>query len=206
MSDEADERPIYNIEGELVALGPIRREFIPSYLRWMNDFATTRNLGVPPCPMTLELETSWFDNAATNANAYTFSIFERTTGRLIGNCGLHDVDWPNRRTEVGIAIGEPDARGKGYGTEAMRLLVDYAFTALGLHSVMLSVFAYNPAAIRCYTKVGFREIGRRREARWHNGRFWDEVFMDILSSEFDSPVLARVLAPDAPRSSQGDRG
>lgn len=195
MTPDDPARPIVNIAGELVALGPIQREFIPTYIRWMNDFAMTRMLAVQPRPMTLEQETAWYDHAANDPNGFTFAIFERATGRLIGNCGLHGIDWPNRRTEIGIGIGEPDARGKGYGTEATRLLVDFAFTALGLHSVMLWVYEFNPAAIRCYTKVGFREVGRRREARWHNGRYWDEIAMDLLSAEFESPVLKNPLAP-----------
>ena len=188
--------PIFNIEGELVALGPLRREHIPLYLRWINDFGTTRTLGVPPRPMTLEQETTWYEHAAVDDARTGFTIYERATGRAIGNCGLHEVDLANRRTIVGIMIGEPDARGHGYGTEAMRLLLDYAFTVLGLHSVMLTVFEYNSAGRRCYEKVGFREMGRRRQSRWHNGRFWDEIHMDILTSEFTSPVLAAVFSAD----------
>jgi RimJ/RimL family protein N-acetyltransferase len=112
---------------------------------------------------------------------------------------MFDVLLPHRRAEVGILIGEPDARGRGYGTEAMRLLVDYAFTAAGMHSVMLWVYEFNPAARRCYEKVGFREVGRRRESRWYNDRYWDEIAMDILATEFESPVLRALLEPDPPR-------
>jgi RimJ/RimL family protein N-acetyltransferase len=191
--------PITNFEGDLVALGPLRRESIPQYLRWMNDFATTRTLGVQPRPMTLEQETAWYEQAATNENEHKFSIIERSSGRVVGNCGIFDVQLPHRRAEVGILIGEPDARGRGYGTEAMRLLVDYAFTAAGMHSLMLWVYEFNPAARRCYEKVGFREVGRRRESRWFNGRYWDEIAMDILASEFESPVLRALLEPDPPR-------
>jgi diamine N-acetyltransferase len=185
--------PILNIEGEQVALGPLRREHIPLYLRWINDFGTTRTLGVPPRPMTLEQETAWYEQAAVDDGRIAFTIYERSTSRAIGNCGLHEVDLANRRTVVGIMIGEPEARGRGYGTEAMRLLLDYAFTVLGLHSVMLTVFEYNAAGRRCYEKVGFREMGRRRESRWYHGRFWDEIHMDILASEFTSPVLSAIL-------------
>ena len=188
--------PIFNIEGELVVLGPLRREHIPLYLRWINDFGTTRTLGVSPRPMTLEQETAWYEQAAVDDARTGFTIYERATGRPIGNCGLHAVDLANRRTMVGIMIGEPDARGRGYGTEAMRLLLDYAFTVLGLHNVMLTVVEYNGAGRRCYEKVGFREMGRRRESRWYNGRFWDEIRMDILTTEFISPVLRRLLEPD----------
>ena len=189
------EAPILNIEGELVSLGPIRREHIPHYVRWVNDFGTTRFLGIRPIPLTLEQEIAWFEQAATNDAQPLFTIYERATGRAIGNCGLHEVDHRNRRAEVGIMIGEPDARGRGYGTEAMMLLLDFAFTVLGMHSVMLLVYEYNYPARRSYEKAGFREIGRRRESRWFNGRFWDEIHMDILASEFESPVLRALLEP-----------
>jgi diamine N-acetyltransferase len=187
---------ILNIEGELVALGPLRREHIPLYLRWINDFGTTQMLGISPRPMTLEQETAWYEQTAADDGEVAFTIYERATGRAIGNCGLHEVDLANRRTVVGIMIGEPDARGRGYGTEAMRLLLDYAFTVLDLHSVMLTVFEYNGAGRRCHENVGFREMGRRRQSRWYNGRFWDEIHMDILASEFTSPVLGAVFAVD----------
>jgi RimJ/RimL family protein N-acetyltransferase len=146
--------------------------------------------------MTLEQETAWYEQAAVDGDRTMFTIYERATGRAIGTCGLHETELTNRRTLVGIMIGEPDARGRGYGTEAMRLLLDYAFTVLGLHSVMLMVFEYNQAGRRCYEKAGFREVGRRRESRWYLGRFWDEIYMDILASEFTSPVLGAHFALD----------
>lgn len=197
MSEEA--QPMYNIEGERIALGPIRRKDIPTFVRWMNDFTVTGMLAVQPRPMTLEQETAWYERAALDEASRTFGIYERATGRAIGNCGLHDLEFRHRRCEVGILIGDAECRGKGYGTEAMRLLLDYAFTALGMHSVMLWVYEYNIAARRCYEKIRFRAAGRRREARWFNGRYWDKIMMDILESEFESPVLKKVLAPDVPR-------
>jgi RimJ/RimL family protein N-acetyltransferase len=190
--------PIFNIEGESVALGPARRDLIPLYLRWVNDFGTTRTLAIQPRPLTLDQEIAWYDSTATDESCHFFTIYERATGRPIGNCELAAIDVFNRRGEVGIMIGEPDARGRGYGTEAMRLLLDFAFTAVGLHSVMLLVYEFNPVARRSYEKVGFREIGRRRQCRWFDGRFWDEIFMDILVSEFESPVLKSVLAQKQP--------
>jgi diamine N-acetyltransferase len=197
--DQPLEPPIINFEGDLVALGPIRRDLIPTYQRWINDFSAVRTLGVPPVPMTLERETAWFDGAASG-DTIIFTVYERASGRPIGNVDLRDIDRHHRTAEFGILIGEPDARGKGYGTEATRLTLDYAFTALGLNNVMLRVFAYNPAAIAAYRKAGFREFGRQREARWYAGRRWDVIFMDCLAGEFESPVLGRVFVPDEPRS------
>ena len=193
------ERPIINIEGELVALGPIRRDLVPTYLRWMNDWETVRTLALAPAPMTEERETAWYEGTATGGDMLIFTIYERSTWRPVGNADLRHVDWRHGTAEFGIVIGEPDARGKGYGTETARLMLDYAFTALGLHSVMLTVTAYNLAGQRAYQKAGFREIGRRREAWRFGGRRWDVIYMDCVASEFESPVLAKVFVPDTPR-------
>jgi RimJ/RimL family protein N-acetyltransferase len=145
---ENSERPILNIEGDLVALGPLRRELLPLYQRWINNLATMRTLGLAPLPMTSEKEQDWYDRQSKAEDDVPFTIYERETLRPIGNTGLHGVDHRNRSATFGILIGEPDCRGKGYGTETTRLMLDYAFTALGLHNVMLTVFAFNAAGTR----------------------------------------------------------
>jgi RimJ/RimL family protein N-acetyltransferase len=194
MSEKAD-APIINFQGDRVGLGPIRREYIPLYQRWMNDFETTRFLEIQPRPMTLEQESAWYEDASTG-DGIIFTIYELASGRPIGNCDIQNLSLRHRRAEVGIVIGEPDARGRGYGTEAMRLLADYAFNVLNLHSLMLWTYEYNIAGQRCYAKVGFQEVGRRRASRWFDGRYWDDIAMDLLSSEFESPVLRALLDPN----------
>jgi RimJ/RimL family protein N-acetyltransferase len=184
--------PIYNIVGERVALGPMRRDLLPLYRVWINDFDAVKNLGVSPVPMTEESEVGWFEDAARNRDGVFFTIYERHTGEPIGNLSI-SLDHRNRAGRFGIMIGEESNRGKGFGTEATRLALDYAFTAQGLHNVMLSVYEFNAAGRRCYEKAGFREIGRRRECRLMGGRLWDEIFMDCLSTEFESPVLRKVF-------------
>ena len=77
-----------------------------------------------------------------------FTIYERETSRPIGNTGLHEVNYRNRTATFGIIFGEPERRGKGYGTETTRLMLDYTFTVLGLHNVMLILFEFNVAGIR----------------------------------------------------------
>jgi diamine N-acetyltransferase len=126
--------------------------------------------------------------------AVRFLVYERATMRPIGTTNLDTVDRHHRKAEFGICIGEKECWGRGYGTEATRLTLDYAFTVLGLHSVHLAVAAYNGPAIRCYLKAGFRESGRRREALRLGERFHDEVVMDCLAGEFASPVLAQLVA------------
>ena len=194
--------PVVNIVGELVALGPLDRELLPAYTRWRNDFLVTRTLNHPPGPVTAEEREAWYERVSSgdDASSVRFTVYERATWRAVGMTGLHDVDHQHGTAELGLMIGEGDARGRGYGTEATRLMLDYAFTVLGLYNVMLRVYAYNPAALRAYEKAGFREFGRRRQSRVFAGQRWDEVFMDCLASEFTSPVLARVLAADEPRA------
>jgi len=195
----ASERPIVNMLGERVALGPLRRDLVPVYQRWINDLGTLRTLGVPPEPVSLEREQAWFESTTRETrNSVAFTIYEQATWRPIGNTSLADIDYRHRTATFGILIGEPDARGRGYGTEVTRLMLDFAFTALGLHNVMLAVFEYNLAGRRAYEKAGFREIGRRRQAHLMGGRLWDVIYMDCLATEFTSPVLSRIFSPDVP--------
>jgi RimJ/RimL family protein N-acetyltransferase len=184
-----DQPPIVNIEGEHVALGPHRRDLIPTYQRWINDFEMLRTIGaVQPRPTTLEQEEAWYAGNA-NPGEVRFTIYERAGLRPIGTTALHGVDFRNRTAVFGIFIGEADARGRGLGTEVTTLMLDYAFTALGLHSVMLTVAEFNRAGQRAYQKAGFQEFGRRRQCRWMGGRLWDDVYMDCLSPEFDRPSV-----------------
>jgi RimJ/RimL family protein N-acetyltransferase len=192
------DQPIFNIIGERVALGPLRRDLIPLYARWRNDFAIQITFGNPLRPVTIEEQTRWFDGQASS-DARWFTIYEHETQRPIGTTDLFDIEYRYRACEFGILIGEADARGKGYGAEATRLMLDYAFTALGMHNVMLRVAEYNPAGVRAYQKAGFREFGRRRQSDRVNGVYYDEIYMDCLATEFESPVLSHVLAPDVSR-------
>ena len=194
--------PVLNIVGDKVALGQQRRELLPLYQRWINDFGTLRTLAQLPRPMTLEQEEAWYDSGPEQSDQFRFDIYERATLLPIGNTSLAEVDFRNRTCIFGILIGEEAARGKGYGTEAARLMLDYAFTALGLHNVMLTVYDFNEAGKRAYRKAGFREFGGRREAGFMGGKYWDELYMQALSTEFTSPVLGKILVPDVPRSSQ----
>jgi RimJ/RimL family protein N-acetyltransferase len=195
MTDDASDRPIVNIVGERVALGPLQREHVPLFERWMNDFATQRLSGFPePAePWGTERVTQFMDRILSNPDRAWFVIYEAESWRPIGHANLRGIDYRHRTAEFGITIGDPADRGKGYGTESTRLILDYAFTALDLHNVLLDTNEYNEAAIRAYQKAGFKEIGRRRQAYSMGGRLWDVIFMDCLASEFTSPVLSRVL-------------
>lgn len=191
--------PTINFSGERIALGPYTPDLLQTDLRWINDFDTQRNLTHIPRPRLMEQTVAFHEHIARSSTDVLFVIYEKGTWQPIGSTGLKDIEHHNRSAEFGIMIGEPVARGQGYGTEATRLMLDYAFTALGLHNVRLHVLEYNLAGIRAYEKAGFREIGRRTKCHFVSGRWWDIIHMECLSTEFTSPLLSRVFAPDAPR-------
>ncbi|HEX7104240.1 MAG TPA: GNAT family protein [Nitrolancea sp.] len=185
---EQPDEPILNIVGERVALGPLRSDLIDAHLRWGNDWATYRLLDNIQGPGTREHVAGWLRQATSGTLPYDFLIYERASLQAIGTVGLRDVDLQSGTAEFTIGIGEQEFRGRGLGTEATRLTLDYAFNVLGLHNVMLRVMAFNTAALRTYRRVGFREIGRRRQAHWMGGQSWDMIYMDILAGEFSSSV------------------
>jgi RimJ/RimL family protein N-acetyltransferase len=193
------ERPIVNIRGRLVALGPLRRDLVPTYARWDNDYGTRRTDDPAEArPVTLDELLNDYDEWARSAAArrIRFTVYEVATWRPIGTTILRDLNRHSRTAVLGVTIGEPACRGKGYGTEATRLTLDQAFTVMGLHTVLLDALATNPAGLRAYEKAGFREIGRWRESALVGGRYCDTVFMECLARDFESPVLAGVFAPD----------
>jgi hypothetical protein len=121
---------------------------------------------------------------AIGPEALAMGVHVRADNRLIGSCAFSQLDADNGSTLFHITIGEHDAWGHGYGSEATRLMVDHAFDSLGLHRVALTVFAFNERAIRAYQRVGFVVEGSAREAIWRDGRWWDELHMSVLEPDW----------------------
>lgn len=194
-------QPIINITGEKVCLGPEVREHIPLFARWTNDFDVAVLAGDDLRPRSLESSEADYERTSKAHDPYSvgFMIYERSTLRPIGGVGLRHISPTHRNAELGIAIGEKDCWGKGYGTEAVRLMLDYAFTVLGLHNVMLSTYSYNERAIRAYQRAGFREFGRRHESARLGNQFYDDVYMECLATEFTSPLPPVAHVPEDAR-------
>lgn len=184
-----------NLEGDKVALGPLRRDLLPVYARWANDFAVQATVGLLR-PTTEEGVAAWYERASAGGQQALFTVYERATRRPIGLAGLEHIEHFLCTAELTIRLGERDCWGRGYGTEATRLALDYGFTGLGLHNIWLGVFAFNARALRVYERAGFRVVGRRREAYRLGGRAYDIVYMDCLATEFQSPVMHRLLPCD----------
>jgi len=171
------------IVGERLYLSPFNNtdtEFHTTWTTWMNDRTVNDTFDGHQNLVSL----SGAKKIIEELTGYRFDIVLLDGNVLIGHISLHNIDHLNRHAFLGIVIGEEAHRSKGYGTEAVRLVLDYGFKSLNLHNIMLSVHEDNYAGIACYKKVGFREAGRRREWFFKDGEYVDVLYMDILAREF----------------------
>ena len=189
--------------GEKCYLSPCSAEDATKWAEWDNDLAVTIPLGdeaYTPESLVKEMD----QLAESNRHqAHVFSIVAHDGDTLIGRCMLFSVNHVDRTAMLGICIGEKGYWNKGFGEEAIRLLLDYGFNLLNLNSIMLGTFAFNERAIRCYKKVGFREMGRRRQARIIAGQAYDAVLMDILAAEFTSVYVKGLIEQAPPQRKTG---
>jgi diamine N-acetyltransferase len=173
--------------GNHIRLRAIEREDIPTFLRWFNDPEVREGLLIY-APIGRAEEERWFENIVGRTDQYLFAIEamieEEARWVHIGNVGLHHVDWKNRACTFGIALGEKTYWNRGFGTEATRTMLRFAFEQLNLHRVELEVFAFNERAARAYEKAGFRREGTRRKVLYQNGQYHDAHIMSILQEEF----------------------
>lgn len=176
--------------GERIYLSPINLEDIDKYTEWINDLEIAINLGNAAEVFNQEKEKEMLEKLLEDG--YHFAIVDKSQDELLGNCGLFDLDKIHKTGEFGIFIGNRNYWDKGYGSEAIRLLLDYGFNLLNLHNISLSVYSFNHRAISCYQKLGFKIIGNRREALEIAGQKYDEIYMDILASEFKSKITNRL--------------
>jgi len=167
--------------GKRVYLSPINTEDLETYTRWLNDYEVSRNLDLFSQMISLTNERKTLEQMTSEGQHFAIILAESDT--LLGNISLNEVNPIRRTATLGLFIGEADSRGKGYGAEAIRLIVDYGFKTLNLHNIMLNVNSDNKQGIACYKKVGFREFGRRREAVFVDGKYVDNLYMEILSGE-----------------------
>lgn len=175
------------IKGKRIKFAPLDRKHIDLFLKWFNDPEITQYL-IMYKPITRNWEEEWFDKLKDREDTVFFSILlldQNGPEKIIGNCAIHNINAKNRACSCGITIGEKDYQNKGYGTEAMEMLVEYGFNTLNMNRIELSVYDFNIRAYKSYIKVGFVEEGRKRQARYHNGEYHDEIIMSLLREDWE---------------------
>jgi RimJ/RimL family protein N-acetyltransferase len=174
--------PIVWRKSTRVVLRPLRESDTPFISAWINDPEVTQFLQAH-MPMAETEERDWIENLA-NRKPHDIVVAIEADGVFIGTMGLHGIDYKNRRATTGTLIGNKAYQGKGYGTEAKMLLLDYAFNELGLNKICSSVIAYNERSIRYSLKCGYREEGRLRKHLFRKGRYWDEVRLAVFRKDW----------------------
>jgi RimJ/RimL family protein N-acetyltransferase len=169
------------IVGTKCYLSPIDINDAEEITGWLNDLNVTINLNLYSKNINTDNEAAILENVSKD---HYYAIIDKEINKLIGCCSFKNIDQLNQTAEIGIYIGNKSYWNKGYGSEALTILLDYGFKALNLHNVLLTVFDFNEGAKRCYEKVGFKEIGIRREGLFRNLKKHDIIYMDILCNEF----------------------
>lgn len=173
--------------GERIYLSPRSVEDAEIFTEWMNDFFITDYIGRSYNTITLQGERKYLEKIDEDEN--TFAIIDVETDEMIGTIGLHSIDHINRTATLGIFIGNKNYWSKGYGTEAIQLILDFGFNYLNLKNINLALMEFNQRALKCYEKCGFKEIGRRRKCKFINGKYYDAILMDILAEEFTKSYI-----------------
>lgn len=191
------------LTGSGVVLRRHKPENLAAFRRWYSDPEIARLARYQEAPMRPEEIERFFAARVVGDDALAMAIHERSTDRLVGTCAFSQLDGDNGSALYHITIGEKEAWGRGYGTEATRLMLGHAFGPLRLHRIALFVFEFNERAIRTYQRCGFVIEGRARESIFRDGRWWDELAMSVLESDWrtlrdsDSEVDRERAALDA---------
>lgn len=181
---ESSDRVMY-IEGTRLYFRPLEVQDEPLLCKWINDPAV-RRYNAHRGPLNLLREREFIDGQGKNPQEYVFGVVAKNGDRLIGTVALRGVDSVNRSAVLGIAIGDTAWQNRGYGSEAIKLLLKYGFEELNLNRIGLHVFAENWRAIRTYQKAGFVQEGCARQAQYRNGHYQDEYHFAMLRSEWET--------------------
>lgn len=175
------------IVGKRIYLSPRNSEDVEKFTNWLNDFEITDYLGRSGNIVTLDAERKYLEE---NVNSQaTFVIVTLADDKMIGTVSLERIKTGHQSAILGIFIGDKDYLNDGYGTEAIKLILDYGFNYLNLHSISLHVLSCNIRAIKCYEKCGFKKTGKIRENKYINGKYYNTICMDILKSEFTEDCI-----------------
>lgn len=179
-------RPVF-LEGKNIFLSPLSKEdSLEDYANWLNDQEITLFMGSGRFPVTANSLMVYIDHYNNSRDGMLFGIFTKKSTKHIGNITLHQIDWRNRHAEIGIFIGDKNARGKGYATEAIRLVAEHAFNKLNLRKLCTGMIKDNEGSKKAFEKVGFKVEGILKEHFYLNGEYLDCYRLGLLMGKLKS--------------------
>ena len=170
------------LKGPRLTLRAVTRDDLPRYVAWLNDTDVVRHLSMF-MPMNLDDETEWYEAQRKDRSTLNLAM-ETETGQHIGSVGLMSIDYRNQSAELGIVIGEKNEWNKGYGGEAIEILLAYAFNELNLNRIYLRVDTDNLGGVNCYKRCGFVTEGEFREVGFRDGKYINQYIMSVLRNEY----------------------
>jgi RimJ/RimL family protein N-acetyltransferase len=173
----------FTFPGFRVGLRPLTMGDLDAIMVWINDPEVTRNFAGMSGTITREEEAAFLERAFASETDRLYAVVD-AEGAYLGNAGVHKIYWPARNGRLGLVLGSPGARGKGYGQEALKLLCALAFTELELHKVWLVHYAENDRMAHIADKLGFVSEGRMRDEYFHDGRYHDMLRLSLLEQDF----------------------
>ena len=180
------------LRGERVDLRPLQTEDVDGpYHGWLNDYKVTRFLETGAFPTTRAALEQYVRSTAQHPDNVMLAIVDRATNAHIGNIKLGPIHPLHRRADVGIIIGDARFRGKGYGRDAMELMLVYGFERLNLHKITLGVYADHEAAVKLYQQLGFSIEGTLKEHLFRDGQFRDKYVMGLLREQYEARMKRR---------------
>jgi len=172
------------LEGERIYLRGVYPEDVnETYCRWMNDSAVNKYLESRFYPHSLETLRDYVKGKLGDAESPFFAIILKDGDRHIGNIKLGPINTIHRFADIGIIIGEKDCWGKGYATEAICLVVDYAFKTLNLHKVTAGFYEPNKQSMKAFEKAGFSQEGVRKSHCYCEGKYVDDILFGLVRTK-----------------------
>ena len=192
MENNSEKKYLKKLIGDNIYLSPISVDDVEQYAEMVNDIKVSVGLGYLSYTNIIDFESEKeFLISVKKEKIFAVRLLEND--ELLGNVGFKSIGEIHRTAEMGIMLGNPKYQRKGYGMEAINLLLDYGFSFLNLRNISLNVFEYNEVAYNLYKKIGFKEAGRLRKAVEIMGKTYDVIIMDMLKEEFQSVYIKREL-------------
>ncbi|NQV00745.1 MAG: GNAT family N-acetyltransferase [Parcubacteria group bacterium] len=178
-----EEQKVIFLKGRKSVLRPLNKETdLQSCLRWINDQDVIQYVSAY-LPSSTQDEEEWFNNLQKRKEDIVLGI-ETLVGEFIGVTGLHNINWKDRTASHGVIVGEKKYWGRGYGTDANMVLLDYAFNTLNLRRIYSSVIAFNERSLQYHLTCGYQIEGVQRKQAYKKGKYWDVIFLGVFEEEW----------------------